>query len=168
MKLHTYAYPTNITPNGGDKLLLLWVVDVKLLSTKGKRVKRSPLKRTAGLRRSQLSPISKKRKDKMKTRRYLVEAQLWNHPHCQRCGLGAVDVHEIINRSQTKDAELRPELFLSLCRPCHSWITTNPRKSKAHGFALPPWMDDPRGLLHAAKHRKLPCANNNNCEDDHI
>lgn len=124
-------------------------------------MKRTPIKRTASLRAtvslkrlSAIKPLSDRAKAKGRKRKTLREAFLTTHPRCEACGVPATDVHEIIRRSQTKDAELRPELFISLCRPCHTFFTDNPAKGHEGGFVLWGWEDSPDNLDIAASRRQ--------------
>lgn len=53
---------------------------------------------------------------------------------CERCGGVGTDVHHRKNRSQggrwdTANCTL-------LCRPCHHWVTVNPRAASSYGWAL--------------------------------
>lgn len=79
---------------------------------------------------------SKKREKQYAERRKIVVQLLEEFPVCERCSsAAAVDVHEIIRRSQWPDGILVRENLKTLCRPCHSWITQNPAQAVKDGFA---------------------------------
>lgn len=68
-------------------------------------------------------------------RRALVAGMLAEHPWCQAriegvCVGRAVDVHELWRRSQGGDI-LNPDEQITACRPCHEWVTREPRKAEA-------------------------------------
>lgn len=102
-----------------------------------KNVRRTPLKRTKGLNK-----VSSKRRKETPVRRVLVEQHLSLTPYCEAtliglgCSIIASDVHEIVPRGRRPGAHLDPELFVSLCRKCHSWVTTHPDWSERHGLML--------------------------------
>lgn len=50
------------------------------------------------------------------------------------CGREAVDVDELVNRSQLKDAAVTPELMRPLCRKCHDWKHRNPNAAEVAGL----------------------------------
>jgi hypothetical protein len=91
-----------------------------------------------------MRPVSAKRAAQIPERRRLREQQLLTHPLCEAridglCGRRATDVHELINRSQRATAWLEPELFVSLCRSCHGYVTTQPLWARKHGLNLQSW-----------------------------
>lgn len=100
-------------------------------------MRRTPLKRTSGLKK-----VSKKRSKDNTLRRVLVRQHLELTPYCEAsliglgCTLQATDVHEIVPRGRRPGAQLEPELFCSLCRICHSWVTTHPDWADRHGLML--------------------------------
>ena len=68
-------------------------------------------------------------------RRKLVAELLDTYPVCQRCySARSVDVHELLSRARGGSI-LDPENLAALCRPCHSFITTNPRIAEETGWA---------------------------------
>lgn len=99
-------------------------------------MKRSPMsRRTTGL-----SAKSKKREGDDRRRRVMVMEYLQANPICEMCqGAVAVDVDEIIGRGVLPGAQMKPELFQGLCRPCHSWKTANPDWSYRHGWSAHEW-----------------------------
>jgi len=97
-------------------------------------MKRSPLKRTKGLK-----PQSKKRAADDRTRAVLRQAFLQLKQYCEMCGAPATDVDEIIGRGVRPGAQMNPELFQALCRPCHTIKTTNPDWAYRHGWSAHDW-----------------------------
>ena len=94
-----------------------------------------------------MKPISNKRQSQMAERKKLREHQLSVRPLCEAkihdlCQGRATDVHEIINRSQRSTSWLEPDLFVSLCRHCHSYATTHPLWARKHGLSLQSWAHD--------------------------
>ncbi len=116
--------------------------------------RRTPLAATDSLKRTTaIKPVSNRAKVKGRQRRTLRKDFLKANPSCEACGRPAIDVHEIIRRSQAKDAELRQELFISLCRPCHTHFTDNPVFAHEAGFTLWSWEDSVDNLEIAARRR---------------
>jgi 5-methylcytosine-specific restriction endonuclease McrA len=98
-------------------------------------MKRTPLKRSAGLK-----PRSAKRSKVYRESRVpLVIALLEARPNCERCRVArSVDVHE--RKSRARGGSILDEANLvCLCRPCHSWVTENPRAAEDEGWSLPSW-----------------------------
>ena len=130
-----------------------------------KELKRTPLKRGDSTLRSnsQLKSRSDKMKKAYVKRRQLVKDRLGEGVECQACmainvldridmksrswsnkpsnqsGIivtkQAVDVHEIVNRSQGGDI-LDERILLNVCRDCHEFITHNPFKATLLGLHL--------------------------------
>ena len=102
-------------------------------------MKRTPLKR-----KTRLSPVSKKRRGMARARKETRELVLERDMNrCQAnihgCSYHATDVHEIKSRARggniiAIDGDLSN--FLSLCRSCHSYITTHPEFSQRNGFSV--------------------------------
>lgn len=92
------------------------------------------------MKRSPLRSRSKKRSAEMVERRKLVARLLTERPWCEAgivgvCWGRAVDVHEILPRSQGgRIIGGGDDEYLTLCRPCHSWITDHPREAKEKGW----------------------------------
>lgn len=122
------------------------------------------------MKRSRINPVSKKRREQIPQRSALREAQLRRRPDCEarlsNCTRKATDVHEIINRSQRSTSWLEPELFVSLCRSCHQWVTEHPLWSKRHGFTLSAVHSDSEHL-DAAANARVTCRDQQ-CEHDHV
>ena len=110
----------------------------------------------ASMKRTPLRGRSVKRVQADRLRKWLRTQFLAIHPDCERCGQPASDVHEIIRRSQAKDAALRPELFVALCRSCHSWVTEHPKNAHATGYVLWSWEDNDEALEVARIKRRIP------------
>lgn len=135
-------------------------------------MKRTPLKRTKGL-----NPVSKKRRREAPVRRELVKAQLDLIPFCEAsllgvgCDFTAVDVHEIIPRGRKPGAHLIPDLYTSLCRNCHSWLTAHPDFATRHGFMLTATASELDIMLARGIRDKydcpLPATLRHTCEKDH-
>jgi hypothetical protein len=99
------------------------------------------------MKRSRINPVSKKRRSleaERRATRELVLARDLNRCQCcvPGCTFHATDVHEIKSRARggniiAIDGDLTN--FLSLCRYCHHFITTNPAWAEARGFAVPSW-----------------------------
>lgn len=118
-------------------------------------MKRSPLSRGTPLRRTASLPArSIKRVRQDRERAWLRSVFLAAHAECERCGNRATDCHEIIRRSQAKDAALRPELFVALCRVCHGWVTEHPKSAHDEGFVIWSWEDNPAALEDARCRRR--------------
>lgn len=99
-------------------------------------MKRTRLRRVTPLRR-----MSKKRQRMAPLRRALVAQLLETYPWCQRCFVKrAVDCHELKNRSQGGDP-LDPTGIATLCRPCHTWVTDNPKAAHDEGWTRWSWED---------------------------
>ena len=95
------------------------------------------------MKRTRIAPVSRKRKIAIPKRTELRLTQLSRQPMCEGlidgCNNQATDVHELINRSQRSSSWLEPDLFVSLCRPCHRFVTDNPKWAKDHYFTLSAW-----------------------------
>jgi len=135
------------------------------LKSGNKELKKTPLKRGDSTLKSNksLSKRSDKMKKAYVRRRQLVKDRLGEGVECQACmpinvfhriemkarswddrpsnrsGIiatkQAVDVHEIINRSQGGDF-LDERILLNVCRDCHMFITENPFNSSLLGLHL--------------------------------
>lgn len=91
---------------------------------------------------------SPKRERDMVERRKLVKAMVAAQPRCQAqvlChGDPVADVHERLSRARGGSI-LDPVQahMMTVCRPCHDWITTHPRDAEARRLALPSWHQCP-------------------------
>ena len=93
------------------------------------------------MKRTRIRPISAKRARLMVERRHFVKDLLERRPWCEArlevCQGRAADVHERLNRSQgAKIVGDDDTDYMTLCRACHSWITTHPKESYALGFSV--------------------------------
>lgn len=97
--------------------------------------RKKPLKRT-----TRLKPRSNKTANLYRTQRAPLVAELLEAiPICQRClSARSTDVHEIKSRARGGSILDRENLAV-LCRPCHSWITTNPAQATAEGWLRNSW-----------------------------
>lgn len=124
------------------------------------------------MKRSPLRPISAKRRAEGDLRRELRVEQLNREPYCEANAEGcrhlASDVHEIVRRSQRPGAHLEPALFVSLCRPCHAWVTTHPVWAMHHGYALHQWEATDDNLEKARRLRHPSACRDKRCMDDHM
>ena len=69
----------------------------------------------------------------------IVKKLLEGDPPCQRCKQArATDVHEIKSRARGGSITDLNNLAV-LCRPCHSWITTNPKAATEQGWLKHSW-----------------------------
>ena len=96
------------------------------------------------MKRSRVRPISGKRAALMVQRRHFVKDLLGMRPLCEArlegCSTRATDVHERLNRSQGgKIVGGGPEDYMALCRPCHRFITDNPKVAYEQGFSVHRW-----------------------------
>lgn len=104
-------------------------------------MKRSPMpKRTTSLR-----PRSKKTAKLYVARRLFVAETLEARPLCEarwdeRCTVLAVDIHEILPRSQgALIVGDDPSIYLAVCRWCHDQIETHPMQAHKRGFRRWSW-----------------------------
>lgn len=99
------------------------------------RMKRTPLRRSSRLR-----PRSKKRERVYRDeRRFLVAQMLAAHPRCKRCDTNAsTDIHEIKTRARGGSIT-DPDNCVALCRPCHTWVTDNPKAAHEDGWLKHSW-----------------------------
>lgn len=114
---------------------------------------------------------SKKQEKLYKQRRPLVAKLLTERPRCEACPAFAffdytgvtqrrqsVDVHELKNRSQGGSI-LEERNLITVCRPCHTRITDNPREAEGLGLHLPGWAHD--WMYDEAHHVRLAWSSGN-------
>lgn len=100
------------------------------------------------MKRTPLRPRSAKRQREMVERRRFVRDLLEQRNHiCEAklngCTGWAVDVHEKLRRSQGGLlVGGKPDDYLILCRPCHTWVTENPNKAHSLGLIRRAWERD--------------------------
>lgn len=64
--------------------------------------------------------------------------------------------HEIVKRSQAKDAHLNPRLVIGVCAAHNSWVEDNPYEAQIAGLSVPGWVwrnDGEDALAEAARRR---------------
>ena len=91
-----------------------------------------------------VKPRSAKRQADMVVRRALVRDLLRAAPRCQArylCeGAPSVDVHERLTRARggsiTDPVQAH---MMTICRPCHDWVTTHPADAERARLMLPSW-----------------------------
>lgn len=77
---------------------------------------------------------SRKQEALYRQRRTLVARLLTERPVCERCfSARSTDVHELLSRARGGSI-LEEDNLACLCRPCHSWVTTNPAAATAEGW----------------------------------
>ena len=135
-------------------------------------MRRTPIKRT-----NSLKPVSKKRRKEAPLRRALVEQHLTMTPYCEATLLGVgctflgSDVHEVVPRGRRPGAHLDPELFVTLCRSCHSWVTDHLGWGERHGYILSATAGGADVAVAKSLRGKLDCpyppSQRHKCEVDH-
>ena len=86
----------------------------------------------------------KHRSDKMEKlyrtkRRNIVRKLLLERPICQRClSDRSHDVHELKTRARGGSIT-DIENLVTLCRNCHTWVTTHPAEATAQGWLKHSW-----------------------------
>ena len=109
------------------------------------------MKRGKPLKRTPLSPRSKKRQSLYKERVPLVKRLLLERPWCEACPVFALhdkrvtyirnhscDIHELKRRSQGGSI-LEESNLLAVCRPCHRRIGENPQLAFDLGLSKHGW-----------------------------
>ena len=110
-------------------------------------MKRSPLRRKTplksysslasggGLKRSPLSPVSKRRKEQNKEYTKVRKDYMAAHPRCELCNKAdATDIHHKAGR--WKGRLVDANFFMSLCRDCHEHIHKNPAWAYGNGYLI--------------------------------
>lgn len=88
-----------------------------------------------------MKPRSKKMESLYVERRKIVAELLRSQPLCERCSSAyATDVHEIKTRARGGSI-LDKENLACLCRPCHTWVTQNPKLALEQGWLKNSWED---------------------------
>lgn len=115
-------------------------------------MKRTPLRRGQPPRRTgRPKPVSSRRAEENEERRdvrLLVNAR--SGGWCEACWvlrpglepLPASDLHEILTRARGGSIT-DPANLLHVCRPCHDWITANPRPAAELGLVRWSWEGPP-------------------------
>lgn len=93
-----------------------------------------PLKRTGGLKRSGISPVSSKRKGDMVVYTKLRKDLLSRFPTCQVCGISwSTDCHHKAKRGKHY---LDESTLLAVCRRCHREIHDRPSWARENGYLI--------------------------------
>ena len=72
-------------------------------------------------------------------RRPLVEKLLRENPICKKCNKNfSQDIHELKSRARGGSIT-DPKNCVAVCRPCHIWITTNPKEAAQLGWLRYSW-----------------------------
>jgi 5-methylcytosine-specific restriction endonuclease McrA len=95
------------------------------------------MKRTTPLRRTPFKRGGRKRLIANRIRAQVVRQLRADQDHCSRCGRTDfwLDAHELLSRAQGGSIT-DPANIILLCRPCHSWVTENPREAAEQGWAV--------------------------------
>ena len=73
-------------------------------------------------------------------RRNLVRKLLSERPVCQRClSDRSHDIHELKSRARGGKFVDDLENLVALCRPCHTWVTQNPKEAHEQGWLKQSW-----------------------------
>ena len=102
-------------------------------------MKKVPLRRKTALKRSQkalkrtaLSPVSKKQQKKLREYSKLRKEYLEEHPLCEcGCGRKSRDIHHKAGRGSNLN---RVETWMAVCRPCHDEIHACPSVARKRGW----------------------------------
>lgn len=99
-------------------------------------------------RTARVRPQSDRRQADAVVRRALVARLLSERPVCEgrvQCrGAMAVDVHERLTRARGGSITDPDQAHMvTLCRPCHTWVTEHPTASEALRLMLPSWHQCP-------------------------
>lgn len=113
-------------------------------------MKRSPLRRRKPLARGgRLRPVSKRRAAQRDERAALVERVLRRDGTCMARVVGAPGAcfgplvgHEIVKRSQMRDAHLVESNVIAVCSFHNTWIEDNPPEAKRLGLWRSRWEAD--------------------------
>lgn len=93
------------------------------------------MKRTALLRKTRLSPVSKKRQGKMAVYRKLRINFLSEMKVCWVCvRTKATDVHH--KNGRHNDRLNDTSFWLPVCRRCHDWIHQHPQQARDNGWLV--------------------------------
>lgn len=76
---------------------------------------------------------SKKQAARLREYSVVRREHLEQHPYCF-CGKPATDIHH--KRGRLGDDLTNKEMFLSVCRPCHTYIETHPAIAYEKGWSV--------------------------------
>lgn len=110
--------------------------------------------------KARLSPKSRARAEQEARRRDVVASALRGHHVCVMirvggCG-GPVVGHEIVKRSQLRNAHLVGNVIVGLCTVHNGWVEDNPKLAACCGLVVKSWaykLDPARALATAAQQR---------------
>lgn len=95
-------------------------------------------------RRKPLNRESAKRRSERTERRSVVDAAIKRYGVCLAKPLGGcagpLVGHEVVKRSQVKDAHLNRKLVIPLCVHHNSWVEDEPLRAQEVGLSLPGWV----------------------------
>ena len=98
------------------------------------------------MKRSPLAPVSRKRRAENRLRKKVTDQmKAEGDVLCVRCGRMADDPNEILSRARGGSIVDRDNI-VPLCRPCHTFITDNPRAAHAEGLSRHSWEGNSNGL----------------------
>lgn len=64
---------------------------------------------------------------------------LQEHPHCEKCGGTAIEIHHQKGREFSEDGiplVVYEKYFMSVCRPCHTYIETHKTEAYENGWSF--------------------------------
>lgn len=104
-------------------------------------MKRSPLTRKVGLKRSTkplvtrkpMKRVSTKQVAKLRTYAKIRIEKLNEDPMCQRCGAAATQTHHRKGRGIHLDEK---EWLMSICLNCHTELHENPNQARKDGWII--------------------------------
>lgn len=70
--------------------------------------------------------------------------------------MGPIVGHEVVKRSQVRDAHMDPRLVIGVCAAHNSWVEDNPYEAQIAGLSVPGWVwrnDGEDALVDAARRR---------------
>jgi hypothetical protein len=113
-----------------------------------KRTKLTPKDHADNRRRNPIKPVSDRRAAQSSQRRDVVAEVIARDGRCmaraygapEQC-MGALVAHEVVKRSQMRDAHLDVENCLAVCWRHNSWIEDEPKLAKELGLMRSNWED---------------------------
>jgi 5-methylcytosine-specific restriction endonuclease McrA len=89
---------------------------------------------TTPKKRAPIKPISDKRAKELAEYRIVRDKYKEENPQCEKCGDPMSDIHHKNGRNGKRVSD--SEYFMSVCRPCHTWIHENPEDARAMGWLI--------------------------------
>lgn len=81
-----------------------------------------------------IAPVSEKQKERLAEYRKVRDKYLKENPTCARCGTtNNLSLHHLAGREGNLLTDV--DNFMTLCIPCHSWVTDFTRDAIGQGFA---------------------------------